>query len=242
MAKQFGVSDEAIAGLNDPSRFPFPPDQKAALLLADAMTEGDGHVPDALFDELRLHFDEPQIVEIATVIGLFNYFNRFNNAFKMDVTLTDPDVVVERVRQAALTENDPRTICERACEILAQGRRYFGVGIYRREKERMAEIAWRGPAQRREPLRPEESHVAAVGRTGLARVIDDLPEGAADVSGRTGARSELVVPVRIGPAILGVIDAQSDRQAAFDDEDRALLERVAEILAPALAGSMPADR
>ncbi len=125
MAKQFGVGDEAIRGLNDPERYPFPPDQKAALLFADAMTRGGGEVPDDLFDELRRHFSEPQIVEIACVVGTFNYFNRFNNAFRMDITLTDTEVVVRRVEQAI--EGAPRDAldaCERVVEILAQGRTF----------------------------------------------------------------------------------------------------------------------
>ena len=34
----------------------------------------------------REHFDDGQIIEIAAVIGLFNYFNRFNDALKVDIT------------------------------------------------------------------------------------------------------------------------------------------------------------
>ena len=35
---------------------------------------------------LRQHFDEGEIIELAAVIGVFNYFNRFNNALKMEPT------------------------------------------------------------------------------------------------------------------------------------------------------------
>ena len=91
MAKQLGVGDEALSGLKDPTHHPFPPDQKAALLFADAMTSGPGQVPDPIYAELRRHFSEAQIVEIATVVGLFNYFNRFNNALHMGITPAAPD-------------------------------------------------------------------------------------------------------------------------------------------------------
>lgn len=99
MAKQSGVSDQAIEGLRDPDHFPFPPEQKVALLFADAMTRGSGPVPDDLFVDLRRHFTEPQVIEIAAVIGLFNYFNRFNNALQTDITLTEPDAEVRRKRE-----------------------------------------------------------------------------------------------------------------------------------------------
>jgi len=44
-------------------------------------------------------------------------------------------------------------------------------------------------------------------------------------------RSEIVLPVKIGPRILGVIDVESDRLDAFSSQERALLEQVAEMLA-----------
>ena len=43
-------------------------------------------VDDEFWAGLREHFDEGEIIELAAVIGLFNYFNRFNNALKMEPT------------------------------------------------------------------------------------------------------------------------------------------------------------
>ena len=45
------------------------------------MTRDSNRVPESTFAALRAHFDEGEIVEIAAVVGLFAYFNRFNNAF-----------------------------------------------------------------------------------------------------------------------------------------------------------------
>ncbi|MGH9505794.1 MAG: carboxymuconolactone decarboxylase family protein [Terriglobales bacterium] len=59
---------------------------QAALRFAEAMTRDSRHVAADLFAALRRHFDEGQVVEIAAVIGLFNYFNRFNNALEMEPT------------------------------------------------------------------------------------------------------------------------------------------------------------
>jgi len=43
-------------------------------------------VDDQLWAELRRSYDDGQIVELAAAIGLFNYFNRFNDALRMEIT------------------------------------------------------------------------------------------------------------------------------------------------------------
>ncbi len=218
MAKQFGVSDAALDGLKDPGHHPFPPEQKAAVLFADAMTDGPGHVPDPVYQELRRHFSEAQIVEIACVIGLFNYFNRFNNALHVEITLTDPDVIVRRVEEAATAGTPVADFCDRVAEILRQGRRYVRVGIYQRDKDRLVLRAWRGPAPPPASLRLGEGDVGATGQSGVTRV----------------AGSALVVPVLAGSAVVGVIEVESDRSAAIEEEDRPLVERIATVLAARL--------
>ena len=47
---------------------------------------------DAIFDELRRHFDEAQIVELTLRIALCGFFNRFNDALAIEIedgALTD---------------------------------------------------------------------------------------------------------------------------------------------------------
>ena len=43
-------------------------------------------ISDESFVALRKQYDEGSIVEIAAVVGLFNYFNRFNDALRVPVT------------------------------------------------------------------------------------------------------------------------------------------------------------
>lgn len=57
-----------------------------ALRFAERVTLDSNNVDEPLWSELRKHFDEGQVVELAAVIGLFNYFNRFNNALQMEPT------------------------------------------------------------------------------------------------------------------------------------------------------------
>ena len=50
------------------------------------MTRNARSISDEVFAELRRHFDEGEVVEIACVVGLFAYFNRFNDALQTEPT------------------------------------------------------------------------------------------------------------------------------------------------------------
>lgn len=52
--------------------------EKAALELAEAMTQTPQRVTDDLFQKLRAHYSEAEIVEMAAVIALENFRSRFN--------------------------------------------------------------------------------------------------------------------------------------------------------------------
>jgi len=87
IALRLGWSQEQIDGLaHFEDRTDFTPAEKAALRLAEQMTLDANRIPDEDFDRLRAHFDEGEIVELMASIGLFNYFNRFNNALQMEPT------------------------------------------------------------------------------------------------------------------------------------------------------------
>jgi 4-carboxymuconolactone decarboxylase len=57
--------------------------ERAALAYADAMTR-DIAVPDAVFDGLRPHFSERQIVELTVLIGIYNMHTRVFMALRID--------------------------------------------------------------------------------------------------------------------------------------------------------------
>jgi alkylhydroperoxidase family enzyme len=65
---------------------PFSEEEKAALAYAQQLTLDASGVDDALFARLRVHYDEGEIVEISAMAGLFNYFNRVNDALRMEPT------------------------------------------------------------------------------------------------------------------------------------------------------------
>jgi 4-carboxymuconolactone decarboxylase len=57
--------------------------ERAALAYTDAMTR-DIEVPDAVFNALRPHFDERQIIELTVLIGIYNMHTRVFRALEID--------------------------------------------------------------------------------------------------------------------------------------------------------------
>lgn len=86
LAKQYGASEELLASLHDPDRTSLPESEKLALRFAEKMTRDSNGVGAADFEGLRAHWSEPQIVEMACVVGIFNYLNRFANALGLEPT------------------------------------------------------------------------------------------------------------------------------------------------------------
>ncbi|MBE3560274.1 MAG: carboxymuconolactone decarboxylase family protein [Ktedonobacteraceae bacterium] len=86
LAGQLGVSKELLDALYhiDEHRHLFSERELAALRFAEIMTTSARDIDEELWDTLQAHFDDGELVEIATVIGLFNFFNRFADAFRLD--------------------------------------------------------------------------------------------------------------------------------------------------------------
>jgi alkylhydroperoxidase family enzyme len=58
--------------------------ERAALEYAERMTYTGQKVDDALFERLRTHFGEPQIVELTAAIALENFRSKFNPALGVE--------------------------------------------------------------------------------------------------------------------------------------------------------------
>lgn len=79
MLKKFGAGEQIlkeIVNLNSRNE-----EEKEILALVKDVTL-DGHLDQPeIFDKLKIKLSEAQLVEVVSVIGLFNYINRFNNTF-----------------------------------------------------------------------------------------------------------------------------------------------------------------
>ena len=80
------MTDAQIKCLTGEGEAEFEPAEKATIAYAEEMTRSPQKVSDAVFAELRKHWNERQIVEITATAALFNSFNRFYSALAVDPT------------------------------------------------------------------------------------------------------------------------------------------------------------
>ena len=87
ICKKLGWTDDQLVNLADyADRTDFTHQEKIALQLAEWMTRNDGPLTDEQWQQVRDVFSEGEVVELMAAIGLFNYFNRFNNLLDMEPT------------------------------------------------------------------------------------------------------------------------------------------------------------
>ena len=87
LAGQLGYTKKEIDALDgDLAAGGFDPALAAALLYAEKMTRDAHTVTGELFDGLKRHYTDRQILELTCVVGLTNYWNRFTTALRVDLS------------------------------------------------------------------------------------------------------------------------------------------------------------
>ena len=76
-----GCSDEEITAIRESRLDGFAPHEIALLRMAEAMAETPSNVSDELYAELRRHFSEGQLIELAASAALENFRARYNRVF-----------------------------------------------------------------------------------------------------------------------------------------------------------------
>jgi len=79
----YGCSDEEIAALHAGNFESFVPAEAALLRMADALADTPSNVSDELYAELRRHFSEEQLIELAASAAQENFRARYNRVFNV---------------------------------------------------------------------------------------------------------------------------------------------------------------
>ena len=84
-AIEAGLSDAEVDALEDFENGPFSEREKAALRLADqmALTNEGGTLSNALYEELRPHFTDAEILELGLLMGILSGVAKFLFAFDL---------------------------------------------------------------------------------------------------------------------------------------------------------------
>ncbi|MCY4503669.1 MAG: carboxymuconolactone decarboxylase family protein, partial [Alphaproteobacteria bacterium] len=82
-----GMSAAGVAGLlDDPENHPELDDiDRLVVDFAIQINDRAGSMRDGIFERLKAHFSEEQIVELTWRIALCGAFNRFNDALQLDL-------------------------------------------------------------------------------------------------------------------------------------------------------------
>jgi L-methionine (R)-S-oxide reductase len=110
---------------------------------------------------------------------------------------------------------------------------YSWVGIYLVEGDDLVLGPWLGPEATEHVRIPVGRGICgAAAASGRTEIVDDVNADPRYLACFPSTRSEIVVPIAYEGQVVGEIDIDSDRPAAFGEEDRAFLERVAALISP----------
>ena len=79
----YSISDEEISAIREGRYAHFPPPEVALLQMADALADTPSNVSDELYAELRRHFSEEQLIELAAAAAQENFRARYNRVFNV---------------------------------------------------------------------------------------------------------------------------------------------------------------
>jgi alkylhydroperoxidase family enzyme len=79
----YGLDDNEIERIREGQFEGFAPAELALLRMADAMADTPSNVSDELYRDLRQHFSEEQLIELAASAALENFRARYNRVFNV---------------------------------------------------------------------------------------------------------------------------------------------------------------
>lgn len=143
--------------------------------------------------------------------------------------------LVVAVSRMASTAADARSLMAETVAFLRRERPHYNwVGIYLLEGDELVLGSFVGKPTPHARIPLNKGICGAAASTGKTVIVDDVNSDPRYLACSLETRSEIVVPIIRDGHVLGEIDIDSDAPAAFTDDDRALLEGVAKVLATKL--------
>jgi len=93
----------------------FSDKEKAVIAWAEAMTLNTAKRDNKVWDDLKKHFNDAEIVEISLITGMFNMINRLNDSFRTELESEEYNR-----RQHGAVGVTRTTLEDYACRICAQ--------------------------------------------------------------------------------------------------------------------------
>jgi len=143
--------------------------------------------------------------------------------------------LAEEISGSIASAPNSTTAMERAVHILKTKRpNYSWVGIYLLEGDELVLGPFLGKPSPHTRIPLNRGICGAAASQKQTITVDDVNSDPRYLACSIETKSEIVVPIMDGDRVLGEIDIDSDKHAAFGDDDRALLEKIAGALAKKL--------
>ncbi len=144
----------------------------------------------------------------------------------------DVKQVVTKIESAIRDSDSFQAACTRVVALLRSSMPHFNwVGIYLKHGDDLVLAAWDGPQATQHVRIPVGQGICGLAaRTGETVIVADVTADSRYLACFPETRAEIVVPIFSKSGVIGEIDIDSDTRAAFTAADRALLEKVAQLL------------
>lgn len=140
------------------------------------------------------------------------------------------------ITAALREERDAPRAMQRAVSILKQKLTFYSwVGIYLLEGQELVLGPFLGKPSPHTRIPLGSGICGAAATQHQTIIVDDVNADPRYLACSIETKSEIVVPIVNGLDVLGELDIDSDRPAAFGEPDRTMLESIAALLAPLLA-------
>jgi GAF domain-containing protein len=152
------------------------------------------------------------------------------------MTDMDRDGLLTAIRSAVAAAPNADSAMQQAVRLLKDGvPHYTWVGIYVLDGKELVLGPFLGKPSPHTRIPLGQGICGAAATEKATIVVDDVTADPRYLACSIETRSEIVVPIMIDGDVLGEIDIDSDKPAAFGSADRALLEPVAALLADRLS-------
>jgi L-methionine (R)-S-oxide reductase len=140
---------------------------------------------------------------------------------------------------AILARLSGRAALAETCRFLRASFPHYGwVGVYRLEGRELVLEGYDGAEATEHTRIPlDQGLCGRAARDGATVVVDDVRASKEYLACFLSTRSEIVVPIFADGRVVGEVDIDSERLAAFDASDRRLLEEVARRLSGAVVAA-----
>src|SRR5574341_510153 len=139
--------------------------------------------------------------------------------------------VVQEIEQLVNSNQPKEVILRKTCQILQENfSKYTWIGFYVVDGDELVLGPFVGKPSPHARIKFDSGICGAAAREGQTVVVDDVNSDPRYLACSLETKSEIVVPIWKDGKVVGEIDIDSDKLAAFEDKDRAFLEKLSEML------------